>query len=86
MDENSLSHTKWNCIYHITFIPRYRRKEIYGKLQQDIGQIVRQLCAYKDVEIVEAKACSDHIHMCIKIPPKLAVSSFMGYLKAKRQK
>lgn len=74
---------RWNCTYHIVFIPKYRRKEIYGKLRQDIGQIIRQLCAYKDVEIVEAKACSDHIHMCVKIPPKMSVSSFMGYLKGK---
>jgi len=83
MDESSLSHTKWNCIYHVVFIPKYRRKEIYGKLRSDIGQILRQLCRYKDVEIIEASACSDHIHMCVKIPPKLSVSSFMGYLKGK---
>ena len=83
MDDNSLSHTRWNCTYHIVFIPKYRRKEIYGKLRQDIGQIIRQLCTYKDVEIVEAKACSDHIHMCVKIPTKISVSSFMGYLKGK---
>jgi len=82
MDENSLSHTRWNCTYHIVFIPKYR-KEIYGKLRTDIGQILRQLCSYKGVEIVEASACSDHIHMCLKIPPKMSVSSFMGYLKGK---
>ena len=83
MDESSLAHTKWNCIYHIVFIPKYRRKEIYGKLCSDIGQILRQLCSYKGVEIVEASACSDHIHMCVKIPPQYSVSSFMGYLKSK---
>lgn len=83
MDENSISHTRWNCTYHIIFIPKYRRKEIYGKLRKDIGEILRQLCRYKDVEIVEANACSDHIHMLLRIPPKMSVSSFMGYLKGK---
>ena len=83
MDENSISHTRWNCTYHIIFIPKYRRKEIYGKLRKDIGEILRQLCGYKDVEIVEANACSDHIHMLLRIPPKMSVSIFMGYLKGK---
>ena len=83
MDENSISHTRWNFTYHIIFIPKYRRKEIYGKLRKDIGEILRQLCGYKGVEIVEANACSDHIHMLLRIPPKMSVSSFMGYLKGK---
>ena len=74
-DTSSLSHTKWNCQYHIVFTPKYRRKAIYAKL--------RRLCEYKGVEIIEAHACSDHIHMLVKIPPKLSVSSFMGYLKGK---
>ena len=78
-DDSSLSHTRWNCKYHIVFIPKYRRKAIYGKLRADIGGILRQLCAYKDVEIIEAHAMRDHIHMLVKI----AVSSFMGYLKGK---
>ena len=82
-DDLSLSHTRWNCKYHIVFIPKYRRKEIYGKIRTDIGQIIRQLCAYKDVEIIEAHAMSDHIHMLVRIPPKIAVSNFMGYLKGK---
>lgn len=82
-DESQLSHTKWNCQYHIVFIPKYRRKAIYGKLRRDIGIILRRLCEYKGVEIVEAKACVDHIHMLIKIPPKISVSQFMGYLKGK---
>ena len=82
-DDSSLSHTRWNCKYHIVFIPKYRRKAIYGKLRQDIGTILRQLCAYKSVEILEAHACIDHIHMLVKIPPKISVSSFMGYLKGK---
>ena len=82
-DDSSLSHARWNCKYHIVFIPKYRRKEIYGKLRANIGQIIRQLCEYKDVEIIEAHAMSDNIHMLVKIPPKLAVSTFMGYLKGK---
>ncbi len=82
-DDSSLSHTRWNCKYHIVFIPKYRRKAIYGKLRSDIGSILRQLCAYKDVEIIEAHAMTDHIHMLVKIPPKLSVSAFMGYLKGK---
>ena len=82
-DDSSLSHTRWNCKYHIVFIPKYRRKAIYGKLRADIGQILRQLCEYKGVEILEAHAMSDHIHMLVTIPPKLAVSNFMGYLKGK---
>ena len=82
-DDLSLSHTRWNCKYHIVFIPKYRRKEIYGKLRSDIGQIIRQLCSYKGVEIMEAHAMPDHIHMLVRIPPKIAVSNFMGYLKGK---
>ncbi len=82
-DDSSLSHTKWNCRYYVVFIPKYRRKAIYGKLRVDIGGILRQLCNYKNVQIIEAHAMKDHIHMQLKIPPKLAVSSFMGYLKGK---
>ena len=83
MDTNSLSHTKWNCRYYVVFAPKYRRQVIYGKLRLEIGKILRQLCAYKGVEIIEAEACPDHIHMLISIPPKISVSSFMGYLKGK---
>lgn len=82
-DDSSLSHTRWNCKYHIVFIPKYRRKEIYGRMREDIGKIIRTLCEYKEVEIIEAHAMKDHIHMFVAIPPKLAVSSFMGYLKGK---
>ena len=82
-DDSSLSHTKWNCKYHIVFTPKYRRKAIYGRLRTDIGSILRQLCDYKNVEIIEAHAMKEHIHMLLKIPPKLSVSSFMGYLKGK---
>ena len=83
MDNNSLSHTKWNCKYHVVFAPKYRRLVIYGKLRIEIGKILRQLCGYKGVEIIEAEACPDHIHMLVSIPPKYSVSAFMGYLKGK---
>lgn len=80
-DVNSLAHTKWNCKYHIVFAPKYRRQVIYGKLKQDIGKILRQLCERKNVKIIEAEACKDHIHMLVSIPPKLSESAFIGYLK-----
>ena len=83
MDKNTLAHTTWNCKYHIVFAPKYRRKIIYGKIRADIGQILRKLCEYKRVEILEAQACPDHIHMVVSIPPKLSVSQFVGYLKGK---
>ena len=83
MDENTLTHTKWNCIYHIVFIPKYRRKSMYGKVKKDINEILRKLCEYKGVEIVGGAVCADHIHMCLKIPPKFSVSAFMGFLKGK---
>ena len=82
-DINSLSHTKWNCKYHIVFCPKYRRQEIYGKIKEDVGKILRKLCEAKGVEIIEAEACSDHIHMLVSIPPHLSVAQFMGYLKGK---
>ena len=82
-DESSLSHTKWNCQYHIIFSPKYRWKVIYVKLRRDIGRYLQKLCDYKGVEIIEANVCIDYIHMLVKIPPKMAVSSFMGYLKGK---
>ena len=82
-DESSLSHTRRNCLYHIVFTPKYRRKAIYAKLRQDIWKYLRRLCRYKGVEIIEGHLMPDHIHMLIKIPPKLSVSSFMGYLKGK---
>ena len=82
-DINSLTHSKWRCQYHIVFAPKFRRKEIYGKIKADIGQILRKLCEQKGVEIIEAEACPDHIHMLVNIPPNLSVSQFMGYLKGK---
>ena len=83
LDVESLAHTKWNCKYHIVFAPKYRRQIIYGKIKQDIGIMLRRLCEYKQVEILEAEACKDHIHMLISIPPKYSVSQIMGYLKGK---
>lgn len=82
-DNNSLAHTTWNCKYHIVFAPKYRRQIIYGKYKASIGQNLRLLCERKGVEIHEAEACPDHIHMLVSIPPKLSISSFMGYLKGK---
>ena len=83
MDKNSLAHTKWNCKYHIILTPKYRRKIIYQQISKDIGSIIRTLCARKGVEIIEAAAMPDHIHLYVAIPPKYAVSDFMGYLKGK---
>ena len=83
-DINSLAHSKWNCKYHIVFAPKYRRQEIYGQIYKDIGQILRKLCEQKKVEIIEAEACKDHIHMLVCIPPSMSVASFVGYLKGKR--
>ena len=82
-DTKSLSHSKWNCKYHIVFAPKYRRQVVYGKLKVDIGKILRTLCEQKGVEIIEAEACPDHIHMLLSIPPNVSVSSFIGYLKGK---
>ena len=80
---DSLSHTKWLCKYHIVFTPKYRRKAIYGQYKESIGQILRQLCNYKGVEIIEGHLMPDHIHILVSIPPKYSVSQFMGYLKGK---
>ena len=82
-DMNSLSHTKWECKYHIVFAPKYRRKVFYGEKRVEIGKILRMLCDWKKIEIVEAEVCKDHVHMLVKIPPKVSVSSFVGYLKGK---
>ena len=82
-DMNSLSHTKWNCKYHIVFAPKYRRKAFYGSNRLEIGAILRELCSWKEVTIIEAEVCPDHVHMFLEIPPKLSISTFMGYLKGK---
>ena len=82
-DIHSLSHTKWNCKYHVVFAPKYRRKVFYGEKRLEIGAILRQLCEWKGVNIINAEVCPDHVHMLIEIPPKMSVSTFMGYLKGK---
>ena len=82
-DIHSLSHTKWNCKYHIVFAPKYRRKTFYGEKKLEVGAILRELCKWKGVNIIEAEVCPDHIHMLVEIPPKMSVSSFMGFLKGK---
>ena len=79
----SLEHSKFRCQYHIVFAPKFRRKAIYGEIKKDIREIIRKLCIQKWVEIIEAEACPDHIHLLVAIPPKISVSSFMGYLKGK---
>ena len=82
-DINSLAHSKWNCKYHVVFAPKYRRMVIYNQIKTDIGKILRKLCEQKGVEIFEAEACPDHIHMLLSIPPKYSVAQIMGYLKGK---
>ena len=83
IDINSLAHSKWRCQYHIAFAPKYRRQEVYGKIRADIGQILRKLCEQKGVEIIEAQACPDHVHILVSIPPSLNAAQFMGCLKGK---
>lgn len=83
MDSKSLSHTKYKCQYHIVFIPKYRKKILYGKIKKDIKEIIKTLCEYRHIEIIEGSVCSDHVHLCVCIPSKQSVSSFMGYLKGK---
>ena len=82
-DINSLAHSKWNCKYHIVFAPKYRRMVFYGQKKNEIGKILRKLCEWKGVEVLNAEACPDHIHMLLSIPPKYSVPKFMGYLKGK---
>ena len=82
-DNQSLAHTKWNCKYHIVCAPKYRRKEFFGQKRFEIGGIIRELCRWKGVELLSAEACPDHIHILVAIPPKMSVSSFMGFLKGK---
>ena len=82
-DVKSLSHTKWNCKYHIVFAPKYRRKVFYEQERMEIGQVLRTLCKRKEVNLLEAEACPDHIHILVEITPKISISNFMGYLKGK---
>ena len=83
MDNKSLSHVRWKCQYHIVFIPKYRKKVLYGKLKADVRDIISTLCRYKEVEIIDGAVCEDHIHLSVAIPPKYSISKFMGYLKGK---
>ncbi len=82
-DNKSLAHTTWNCKYHVVFAPKYRREIFYGEKREEIGKILRELCSWKGINIIEAEVCTDHIHMLVEIPPKMSVSSFMGFLKGK---
>ena len=82
-DSDSLEYTKWNCKYHIVFAPKYRRKVFYGEKKVAVGKILRQLCEWKGVNLIQGELCPDHVHMLVEIPPKIAVSKFMGYLKGK---
>ena len=83
MDSSSLAHCKWECQYHIVFIPKYRKKKLYGTVKDDVREILKTLCKYKKVEIVAGAVCADHVHVCVSIPPKLSISDFVGYLKGK---
>ena len=83
MDNKSISHTRWKCQYHIVFIPKYRKKILYGKIREDVREIISTLCKYKNVEIIAGAVCIDHVHLSVAIPPKLSISNFMGYLKGK---
>ena len=83
MDSSSLAHCKWECQYHIVFIPKFRRKKLYGMVKDDVRDIIKTLCSYKKVEIIAGAVCADHVHLCVSIPPKLSISDFVGYLKGK---
>ena len=83
MNESSIAHTRWNCTYHIVFIPKYRRKVLFGEFRKDVGEVIRKLREIKDVVLIEGATQPDRIHMIVSIPPKLSVSEFMGYLKGK---
>ena len=83
MDSSSLAHCKWECQYHIVFIPKFRRKKMYGTVKDDVREIIKTLCKYKKVEIIAGAVCADHVHLCVSIPPKLSISDFVGYLKGK---
>ena len=83
MDNSSLAHCKWECQYHIVFIPKFRRKKLYGMVKDDVREIIKTLCGYKKVEIIAGAVCADHVHLCVSIPPKMSISDFVGYLKGK---
>ncbi len=83
MDNNSISHTKWNCTYHIVFVPKYRRKTFYGQVRKDLVVIIRKLCEMKGVELINGAVCIDHVHLYVAIPPKLSISDVVAYIKGK---
>ena len=83
MDNSSLSHTRWKCQYHIVFIPKYRRKVMYGQVKSDMREILMKLCEYKKVEIIQGAVCRDHVHLCVSIPPKFSVAEVVGTIKGK---
>lgn len=83
MDNQSIQHTRWNCTYHILFIPKYRRKIMYGQTKKDIVDILKKLCEMKQVQLIDGKVCRDHVHMYVGIPPKYSISEVMSYLKGK---
>ena len=83
MDSSSLAHCKWECQYYVVFIPKFRRKKLYGTVKDDVRDIIKTLCSYKKVEIIAGAVCADHVHLCVSIPPKLSISDFVGYLKGK---
>jgi putative transposase len=82
-DWKSLSHVRWECKYHVVFIPKYRKKVLYGKLRRQLGAILRELCRQKGVELIEGHACPDHVHLCLSVPPKYSIAHVIGFLKGK---
>jgi len=82
-DTQSLAHTKWECKYHVVWIPKYRRKKLFGELRKELGPVLRELAKQKGSEIIEGKLLLDHVHILISIPPKYAVSQVIGYIKGK---
>jgi putative transposase len=82
-DWQSIAHTKWECKYHVVIVPKYRKKVLYGKTKKRVGEILRELCRYKDIELLEGHAMADHIHLCISVPPKYSIAMVIGYLKGK---
>ncbi len=83
MDSQSLSHTKWKCQYHIVFIPKYRKKQLYGRVREDVREVIKSLCNYKGIEIIDGSVCMDHVHLCVSIPPKMSVSELWDISKGK---
>ena len=83
MDSYSLSHSRYKCQYHVVFIPKYRKRIMYGKLKADVREIIKRLCDYRNIEIIEGAVCADHVHLCLSIPPSEKVSDVIAYIKGK---